>query len=57
MIKPELKNLPMSAYEFLDRMGMLYEFYPAATGKWSDDCPNPKPFPKNKLEKLLNHGS
>ncbi len=52
MSKPDLKNLPLSAYNFLDKLGLLYEFYPEATGSWKNDCPNPKPYPN--LENLRN---
>jgi len=51
MAKPALKNLPLSAYTFLDKMGLLYELYPEATGNWKKDCPNPKPL--NDLEIFL----
>lgn len=44
MIKPNLKNLPLSAYIFLDKLGMLYELYPEASGDWKKDCPEPKPY-------------
>jgi len=52
--KPKLENLPLSAYSFLQKMGMLYEFYPNATDCWEKDCPNPKPYPKKDLQKLTN---
>lgn len=54
MCKPELKNLPMSAYNLLDKLGMLYELYPEATGKFEADCPNPKPSNKEKILNLIN---
>jgi hypothetical protein len=51
--KPKLENLPLSAYVFLQKMGMLYEFYPEATDNWRNDCPKPKPLPIT-LEKFTN---
>lgn len=59
MSKPLLKHLPLSAYTFLDKMGMLYEFYPEATGKWENDCPEPRPFPKKDLAQFVEktHGT
>jgi len=54
MSKPELRNLPMSAYSLLDKLGMLYEWYPEATGEFEADCPNPKPSNKEKILKLIN---
>lgn len=53
MIKPELKNLPLSAYTFLDKMGLLYELYPEATGNWEKDCSEPKPYQRKDLGKFL----
>ena len=54
MTKPDLKNLPMSAYNLLDKLGMLYKLYPEATGEFEFDCPNPKPSNKEKIQKLIN---
>lgn len=54
MIKPELKNLPMSAYSLLDKLGMLYELYPEATGEWDIDCPAPRISAKEKILNIIN---
>ena len=54
MSKPELRNLPMSAYSLLDKLGMLYELYPEATGIWEDDSPEPRISAKEKILKLIN---
>lgn len=54
MSKPPLKHLPLSAYTFLDKMGMLYELYSEATGDWKFDCPSPKPLPKAKYIELAD---
>lgn len=53
MIKPELKNLPLSAYNFLDKLGLLQKLYPESTRNWKTDCPNPNPIPKEDLGKFL----
>ncbi len=52
--KPDLKNLPLSAYNLLDKLGMLYELYPDATGEHEADCPEPKASVKDKIQKLIN---
>ncbi len=54
MFKPELKNLPLSAYNLLDKLGLLYEFYPEATGEWEIDSPEPRLSAKEKIQKLIN---
>jgi hypothetical protein len=53
MSKPELENLPLSAYRFLDLMGILKDLYPTSSGSWEKDCPSPKPYPKKDLGKFL----
>lgn len=54
MTKPDLRNLPMSAYNLLDKLGMLYELYPEATGIWEEDSPEPRISAKEKILKLIN---
>jgi hypothetical protein len=51
---PALKNLPLSAHNFLKKIGMLWEFYPEATGEWSEDCEKPIPISIKELNKLID---
>jgi len=34
----QLKDLTKKEYESLDKAGMLYVFYPEATGNYKNDC-------------------
>lgn len=34
----ELKDLSLEEYNSLNKLGMLYEFYPSASGSWNKDC-------------------
>ena len=40
---PELKNLPLSVHNYLNKLGLLKKYYPQSTGDWKKDCEKPTP--------------
>ena len=51
----KLNELTLKEYTSLNKSGMLYEFYPEATGSWDKDCKIDIIVDKGKMDKIKTY--